>query len=309
MENEASSEKEIGGSPESFNIPREIRKEDIHPVIPEKGGTVLVLQVNAQDDRRNPDSSEFGALIPEAAIQTAKQAKEFFNAVFRGLSPEDRENVAVIVCASDATLKMPRGRSSREKRAMKTGVEVLKGIRESMTAYKVKSTQLLNDAGGSEGEPIAVEGFEDLNFWGSSFLEYLEKKYPEDPDLWIAYEADKEVKDKRVDMEVEGPHNIAFRTRQAMTKMMLMAREHLENHPDSRVIVWGIGMYDNIAPWLKAYVFKVNPKEYYVRIEKGGGIVVDIDLKGEPQTAVTEIGGITHEVECLLWEPHPSEKD
>ncbi|HUU40446.1 MAG TPA: hypothetical protein VMW42_05870 [Desulfatiglandales bacterium] len=294
----------IGVSPEFPSLPPEITKEDIRPVVPKKGGVVLVQGINEQDDRTDPNSPDFGKLTPEGAKQAAKKAREFFDTVFKELSSKDREKVAIIVCASDAALQMPRGRSSPQKRAVETGVKVLEGIRGSMAAHEIDPTLLLNDAEENRGEPIVMEGYKDLLLWDNrEFLESLEKKYPDDHKLWVNYEADNETKKERKDMKVEGPHNIAFRTRQAMAKTMLGVREYLKDHPDSRVFVWTIGMYDNLAPYLKCYVLKINPKENYIPMQKGAGITVEIDP--EEGTAETIIGGQTHQVLSLLREPFP----
>lgn len=278
----------------------DLRKEDIHSEIPEKGGTVLVLQVNARDDRRDPKSPEFGALMPEAAEQTVNQAEKFFSGVFEKLSPEDRAKVAIIVFASDAELKMPAGTNSPHKRAAETGEKVLEGIRKSMTAHTVNGNQLLNDVNEHHGEPMGVSGLIDLEFWNRpEFVEYMREKYGDK--IWKAYEGGEEA-EKEVEMGAEGVIEIATRMREALTGLTVsVANEYHIEHPDSLLFLWAVSHYDSVAPWVNGYVYQADPTKLYTPTEKGGGITVKIDREGK--TAETTIGGQRYEVPSLLHRP------
>jgi len=299
-------EGDIGNSLESPEVSLKIRKEDIHPEIPESGGTVFVLQVNARD-RRDPKSPEFGALMPKAAEQTVDQGEAFFKDVFERLTSEERAKVAIVVCASDAKLKMPAGTNSDHKRAMETGEKVLEGIRKATTAYEVNPNQLLNDTEEHEGKPVGVDGLRDLLFWSRpEFVEYMKRTYGSGRELWKAYEADEvDVRRKRMEMGVEGPLEIAIRTRKALTGLTVTwAKKYHEEHPGALVFIWVIGHYDNVAPWVNGYVFDRDPRggEHYIETQKGGGIAVNIDPRGE--TAKTTIGGKEYQVRSLLSKPY-----
>lgn len=289
-----------------------LKREDIHPEIPEEGGTILVLQVNAKDDRRDPNSPEFGVLMPEAAEEVTGQAKKFFDDVFEGLSDEERARVAVIVVASDAKLVMPpgSGASSPHRRAFETGEKVIEGIRTSMTEHGVGLEQLLNTSEENGDEPVAVPGLVDLTMWESpEFVKYLEEKAPELVKLsggkldlvralWVMYEEDLE-SEKRLELGVEGPSEIAIRMRKALTDLTIdLADQYHREHPDALLYIWSVSHYDSISPWVKGYVYQANPAKLFVPTEKAGGITIKIDKTGE--TAETTIAGQTYQIPSLL---------
>jgi hypothetical protein len=284
-----------------------LEKSDIHAEIPEPGGTVLVLQVNARDDRSDPKSPDFGALKPEAAEQTRLQAKEFFNQVFDGLNEEERAKVKIIVFASDAPLVMPGGVTSPHMRAFETGEKVIEGAMTSMTEHNIGSGTLLNNAPERGGKPVPVPGLVDLKMWEKpEFVEYLRQLWG-DKKLWPNYEGNWEpdmslVQGINVPPEAETPAEIAVRVRAALTDLTVdFARKYHEENPDGRLIIWADTMYDNISPWLKGYVYQADPARLYAPIEKSGGMVVKISPDG--QTATIKIGSQEFQVPSLLRKP------
>lgn len=289
-----------GLSSERVGVRLDLKKEDIHPEIPGEGGTVLVLQVNAKDDRTNPDSPEFGALVPEAAEQTKGQAESFFNEVFSKLSDEQKAKVAVIVFASDAPLVMPAGTNSPHRRAFETGEKVIEGIMGSMTENGVDPKQLLNNADEKKGEPVGVSGLVDLTMWEKpEFVNFLKEKWGKK--MWAAYEEDAD-SNERIEMGAEGPAEIAIRMREALTGLTLdVAKGYHEKHPDSLLYIWAVSHYDSISPWVKGYVYQADPSKLFAPAEKGGGVTIKIDKDGE--TAETTIGGEKYQIPSLLRKP------
>jgi len=288
-------------NPEGFRL--DIRKEDIRPEIPEAGGTVLVLQVNAKDDRRDSNSPEFGALLPEAGEQVVVQSKDYFDKVFENLSEEDKKKVKIIVYASDASLKMPSGLNSTHRRAFETGEKVMEGIRKAIDKNGAEQNQLLNNSPETKGEPVGVSGLIDLTMFDESpeFVKYMTDKYGPDKKFWMLYEDDTE-SDTRLDMGAEGPSEIAIRMRKALTTLTQdMAKNYHDSNPDTLLYIWAISHYDSISPWVKGYVYQADPSRLFVPTEKAGGITIKIDK--DNKKAETIIAGEKFEIPSLLIKP------
>lgn len=281
---------------------RGLRKEDIRPEIPEKGGTILVLQVNAKDDRSDPTSPHFGELKPDAAEETVTQAEDFLNEVIRRLIEEGRadevKNISIVVYASDAELRMPEGTNSLHQRAMETGVKVLEGLRKSMGTNEINTNQLLNDENGHKGEPVGASGLIDLQFWDRpEFVKYKKTKYGTGINFWVNYEADTEW-ETRVKMGAEGPIQIARRMREALAGLTVtVANQFHEANPDDILIIWAVSHYDAIAPWVSGYVLDADPRKTHIPTEKGGGITVRINRKGDE--AETNMGEKIYKIPSL----------
>ena len=278
----------------------DIRQEDIHPEIPEEDGTVLVLQVNARDDRRDPNSPEFGQLIPEAADQAQTQADTFFRSVFEQVPTEKRQNISVLVITSDAKLKMPGKTNSPHKRAFETGERVLAGINTAMSQFGINSESLLNNSPEIGGKPVTMDKLVDLTMWDDNpeFVDFLVNKYGDTKKLWVAYENDTDI-EERTAMGAEGPVEIAIRTRDAITDITKgVAMEYHRQNPDKRLYIWTIGQYDNLAPAINGYVYQADPTKLYTPMEKGGGITIKIDK--DHTKAETTIGGNTFEVPAFI---------
>ena len=287
----------------SPEIRMDIRGEDIHPEIPENGGTVLVLQRNARDDRSDPSSPEYGALVPEAAEEAEKTAENFFNEIFDDLSEDEKGKVAIIVFASDAALTTPSGANSLHKRAFETGERVLGGIKESMARNGISPKQLLNNSPSGKGEPVGATGLVDLTMFKESpaFVKHMLEKYGPDKEFWLEYEDDNEI-DAREKLGAEGPVEIAIRMREALTSLTQdVATSYHKSNPDSLLYIWAVSHYDSISPWLKGYVYQADPTKLYAPVEQGGGITIKIDK--ENKSAETTIGGETFKIPSLLAKP------
>jgi len=298
--------KSPGGAQPSEENRWKLERGDIRPEIPDPGNTVLVLQVNAKDDRRDTYSPEFGALMPEAATQTIEQSRYFFDEVFSGLSEDERAEVYVAVFASDSPLVMPSGVKSPHRRAYETAEKVIEGAKTSMATHGVNENQLLNNSSKNQGAPIPVPGLAELRMWENpEFVAKLTDLWGVGGEFWSKYETlgwkrdfsqSQGIKPPR---EAESQVEIMTRVRDALTDLTVtFARKFHEEHPNGRLIIWVDGMYDNLAPFYKAYVRGVNPGVKFTPIEKGGGLTIKIN--SEMGTATTKVGDQEFEVPALL---------
>lgn len=292
-----------GGKENNGEVRLNLKREDIHPEIPEVGGTVLVLQVNAKDDRTDPKSPEFGALVPEAAEQVKTQAENFFNDVFEKLGDEEKQKVRVLVVASDASLTMPDGKKSPHKRAVDTGDKVIEGVRSSLDKYSLSHSQLLNESASSDRGPITMSKMTDLTMFDQSpeFVKYMTDKYGPNKEFWMTYEDDSE-SERRLELGAEGPSEIAIRMREALASLTQdVAKQYHKEHPDTILYIWAVSHYDSISPYVKGYVYQANPARLFVPTEKGGGITIKIDKDGKD--AETVIGGQRYKISSILKRP------
>lgn len=254
-----------------------IETADIRPDVPELGGSTIILQRNAKDDRR-PGSPDFGALDEKAAELARIQAKEFFEKIFSSLTGEERGTIDIMVVASDATLVTPYTKAIH-KRAVETGVQVLSGLTEAMQNASVAEQQLLNNS-ANHGSVVEVSELKDLLMMEESpdFVEFLRSKYGTGVEFWNAYENDVE-KETRLKMKAEGPDDIADRVNYALSLQAQIAREYHEANPGRRLIIWAISHYDSISPFAKKHVTNTDLNTY-LPIEQGGGITIAIDKDG-----------------------------
>src|SRR3989344_485423 len=133
--------------PESIQGPeiKGVTEHDLRVVLPHIGETSFVLQRNAKDER-NPESPNYGALTPEAAEKTRNDARAYFEKILNGLPPEERNQVEILIVASDATLVATEGPefNSPHKRSLETAAEVMKGAREALKELGVSEDQIIN---------------------------------------------------------------------------------------------------------------------------------------------------------------------
>lgn len=274
--------------------------KEISAATPEPGGTVLVLQRNAKDNR-DAGSPEYGALSAEVQAQTQEGAKIFFDQLFDGLDEDEKQSVRVLVVASDATLITPGGVNSSHKRGLETAEQDISGILRSITEHNLDPSQVLINPSedGNTPEPVELDGLVDLRIWESpEFVEYMKAKYGTGIDFFAAYEDDLEV-DTREDMNVEGPADVAIRMREVVTDLTQdVAQEYHRENPGTRLVVWATSHYDSISPFVKGYVYQDNPTKHLVKVAYGGGI--SIKISPDNSFAETEINGETFQVPAVL---------
>lgn len=264
-----------------------ITPADIKPVVPEDNGSVFVLGINASDRANRKlgvDSPKFGELDEGQAEATEVQYKNFFDGVFKDLTPEDRGKVDILVLAGNAKLRMPGGINNPHQRSMETSEHILAGAQASMAEHGVNPSQLLNkpDEQGKV-KPIEITSGRliDLKMFDESpeFVNFLLEKYPDDPvKFWTAYEEDTH-KDVRERLGAEGPNDIADRVGDYMATLNNAMRLWHESHPGRKAIVILNTQYDSAAPAIKKFVSE-QPMEDFVEIEKRGGVVLEVGADG-----------------------------
>lgn len=254
--------------------PDRVTVKDLIPTVPEVGGTSIVLQVNARDKRDEGSLSDFGELLPEEAEATRTNSREFFNSLFDKLPYEERKSVDVLVVAANSRfVTLDRKHQTSHMRAYDTGEMVIKGLQEASSASGVGPDQLLNKT----GRPMVLTSrrMEDLKAIEDSpkFVDILKAKYGDGVEFWAAFEDDVE-RETRVKMGVEGPLEIADRVRDYVGTVANAAKLWHEKHPDRRLIVWAVGHYDNLAPYIKENVTKAGTVGTFMKMDKKGGIVL-----------------------------------
>jgi len=260
-----------------------ITPRDIKPRLPAPNETVMVLQRNAKDMREPGD--DFGALEKEAIEATRTEAMRFFDTLFSELPEDEREKVDVMIVASDATLLMPDGQLCEHRRAVETAEIIIQALKVSMGKFDIPKDQFLNNT-ISDGEPIAVSELRDLLMFEESpeFVKYMTEKHGTGKAFWVAYETDAE-REKRIEMGVEGPKEIADRVNYALTVRARIAAEHHKANPDRRLVMWNVSHYDAISPFIKEYIAGVDVTSY-LPVDHSGGITLQVDAKGQPHTTI-----------------------
>lgn len=298
--------------PEGFNeitetatIPEDERikvgREDLRP--PEHfplGSTAINLIVNVRDIR-DPHHGEIGALYPDQAAAFEDQITDYMDTLYDSIPEAERSDVDVIVLAGEADLVTPGtdGLRSHHQRALETGDRAIAGIKEAMLRHNISADTALTT---HNGRPIAVNTLDDARIMhplagegnDEAYLEHLISKYGAGRKLWQVFEDDTE-KETRLRYGAEGPSDIAARTDYMVSVCSTIAALHQARSPEKRVVVFAVGNYDNISPWVKAHVARINPAEGFIPIDKGGGLVI---VKTDDQdSATTTIGGKTYDVD------------
>lgn len=255
----------------------EIKKvgvEDLKPKLPELDGTAIVLQVNARDKRDVASLGDFGELLPNEAESTFTESEAFFNQLFKDATPEARGQISVLLVVSSSRFRTLNGKfGTSHMRAYDTGLKVVEGLNKAMSENGVNPNQFLNKT----GKPMVITSrrLEDLKALEDSpeFAKILIDKYGTGTEFWEAFEDDFE-RDARIEKGVEGPKEIADRVRDYVGTVANAAKLWHGKHPDRRLIVWAIGHYDNLAPYIKENVTKVGTVGTFMKMDKRGGIVM-----------------------------------
>lgn len=281
VEEKAGAKKEIIG----------ITEKDLRVVVPKVGETTIVLQRNAKDVRM-PGAADYGALTPEAAEGARNTAKDYFADLFRRLTPQEREEIEVLVVASDATLIAPEGPeyNSGHKRGLETAQEAMRGIQEAMQGAGVLEGQLLNTSEFTNpdelGSPLEFRSLEPARMLREhpEFVEHLKDKYGSGKELWVQFEQDTE-REKRKEMGAEGVEEIAARTRSFLRLLVESAKLRHEGR-EKRLVVWAVGHYDNISPFVKVDVLG-RPATDYLPINAAAGITLEVSADGKVKTQLS----------------------
>jgi broad specificity phosphatase PhoE len=283
---------------------KKITIEDLHPVVPEENGTVIVVMRNAKDDR-SETAPDLGALKPEAAQATYQNALAFFEGIMNSATEAERSSLDFLIVASDTTLITPVIRSEH-KRAVETADQVMRALKETMVKYSLPNEQLLNKS----GRPTELQSgrMTDLEMMkkNSDFVAKLRENHTKDGvfqefgagGFWADFEIDSpELQKLRAEMgNVEGHGDAGDRVHGYVRVLAKALALRHERHPGRRTVAVAVGHYDSISPWLKRHVVKEDFPDFTqeLPVEQGAGIV----LKIEPNSnyADTTIQGNTYKV-------------
>lgn len=282
-----------------------ITETDLRVVVPEIDGTTFVLQRNAKDERdttllqrneRGERDSEavntYGALKPEAAEATRASAKEYFDQLLGQLTPEERQELEILVIASDAPLIAPEGEAgefnSPHKRGAETADQVIAGIREALQSAGVDEQRLLNlseFASQTEkpGGPVEFDRLKPLAILDESpeFVKKLKELSGTGKKFWIDYELDTH-EAVREAMGAEGVADIAERMRAFLRLIAEGAKHRHLEHPGKRLVIWAVSHYDSISPFVKVRVLD-RPATDYLPINAGAGVVLEMSPAADPK--------------------------
>jgi len=280
-----------------------VTKEDLKPPKEfEKGAALINLVVNVKDIR-NPDDGEIGALYPEQSTEFEDRIESFMDQVYGGITPDERQELDVIVLAGETDLVTPgqQGLRSPHQRALETGDLAIGRIKKSMLKFGINPEGSLST---QHDRPIAINTLNDLSLlhpFGPEpadktgdevYSEYLIQKYGTGREFWMVFEDDTEI-EMRKRLGAEGPTEIADRTSHLVDVCSTIVGLHQRDNPDKRVIVFAFGHYDNFSPWVKRHLMGIDPAEGFVPMEKGSGLVIK---RSPNNTATTDVGSKTFPV-------------
>lgn len=236
-----------------------------------KDETLVVVQRNAKDKENRKlsvDSEDFGSLDSGQKEKTEKEVFDSLNNLLKNIPTAEKSLIDIIVVASDASLKMPDNRTNYHQRAMDTAESVVKGLKKSLSENSLNESQLLNP----EGKVIPITDLKDLKMLDESpeFVQFLIDKYGEGQQFWENYEADTE-KPKRIELNAEGPDEIANRMIYFYSTLELMSKDYHQSHPNRRLVVWSVTHYDSASPFLKQVTGKDTSQ--YLPVSYGEGAI------------------------------------
>jgi hypothetical protein len=273
----------------------QIKKEDLK--VPEnfdKGESLIIPMINIKDIRDEKDG-EIGALYPQQVLDFQIRIKSFIDEIYEKIPEGERQNADVIVLAGENDLTTPVDEfRSAHQRAVETGKAVISVVTKSMEERGIKIEGALTT---NRGKTVATNLLNDLELMhpiteekaeaNKKYLEFLKNKYGTGRELWVAFEEDAE-KEMRQSVGADGPDDIANDMNNVLRICSRIAETHQEKNPDKRVIVFAIGFYDNLSPWIKKYLLKADPAKKFVPIEKGSGLVIKKTPAGVASTIIGE---------------------
>ncbi len=293
---------------ETFPQIEKITRRETNLEVPPTGGTFISILRNGDDYRGNPkqleearnfpEGLEVGKLMPSAALEARTFSENQLAGLIEKLTPEEREQLDIIVVASDTELG-PLATSDGStpfphQRCVETGKFLLEGIEKAMSDTGLNSEHLLNlkfhkdeEAGGAQ--PLAIRDIEDLQMRPRTeeFFAFLKAQAAEriskgqKANIWVMYETD-EFKKEREEMNVEGPEEISARMQAFIDRAEKLASAQHKRTPDRRLLVLAVAPRDLVGPWLNIQVAGLSPEGYEIpRIENLAGFGVVISPNGQ----------------------------
>jgi hypothetical protein len=271
-------------------IPERITREDLRPGTLSASGTEIILQRHGEYVR-DPEDPRVGSLTAEAAETESQASVAYFDELLHGMSEEERASVDILVVASDTQYR------GGGRRSLETATIVQDAAQAVLAQYELDPAEHLinlhhpvHNDDGPRTKPMLREPH--MFNESPEFVKFLEEKYGNGREFWVAFEEDKE-SETRQQMGAEGPDEITDRMEHAMAILNRYSRQHHAANPDRRLVIWVATHYDTISPYVKRDVLGVD-KTRYVGVDYGAGVVIDIDAEG---TAQTTLGGQRYPVD------------
>jgi hypothetical protein len=273
----------------------QIKKEDLK--VPEnfdKGEALIIPIINIKDIRDEKDG-EIGSLYSQQVLDFQMRIESFIDKIYEKIPEGERQDTEIVVLAGENDLITPvDGFGSAHQRAVETGEVVISAIVKSMKEKGIEPKEALTT---NKGKTVATNLLNDLELMhpiteekagaNKKYLEFLKNKYGTGRELWVAFEEDAE-REMRQSFGADGPDDIANDMNNALQICSRIAETHQEENPDKRVVVFAIGFYDNLSPWVKKYLLKSDPAKKFVPVEKGSGLVIKKTPAGVASTTIGE---------------------
>lgn len=250
-----------------------VKTTDILPVVPEIGGTSIILQRHAK--YVTDESSELlGGLDSENRQKAFGQAEKYFKELFAQIPEDQRQNVDVLFVASNTRYR------GKEQRSMKTAEEALYAVQEFLPDENILNKSSRFKGKGVRPTPTITEPnmFTDA----PEFVDFLIQKHGDK--FWEVYEDDTE-QEERLRTKAEGPIDMADRLAKFVRALKRFSRMYHGKHPERRLIVWAVSHYDTISPYVKKYVAGIS-QETYLPVDYGAGVNILVGKDGQAQTTL-----------------------
>ncbi|MCL2869482.1 hypothetical protein FWF48_01575 [Candidatus Saccharibacteria bacterium] len=270
--------------------------------MPPAGETQFVLLRNPSDHQnRDLKNENYGTLDEGAAEQARQLAYDYFSKALEKLTPDERDKVKVLVFASPSPLTEPGKEPGKNRRAVLGAASEIQGIGSALVEHGAPETNILNwtdgTTSGDQQETIfQPEGLKDLRILTESpdFVDFMIQKARENTkdnpnrnwsqEFWSSYEDDTYAKEREA-MKAEGPIDIADRMQWQLAMINNSMQYVFDDEPSARLVVWVVGQYDNISPFIKEKVTGVGFDDFQP-MKHNSGIAINVTADGQATTKI-----------------------
>lgn len=246
-----------------------LTSKNIHVDLPERGGSLIILQRNAPTRGKKISSN--------AAKQTRMLAKEIITKFLESLNDSDRSSIDMLVVGSDPRIGVDNEAHPESLAALETAEEVRLGIQETMRLCGLKDAQFLNTTavpGGGIVEISEIKGWLPIKDSPELFEFFKNKAVQTGEDIATLYETDA-YKEERENLGVEGAKDITTRMEHFLSFSRGSTNYHAA-HPNRRLIFWAVTRFDTITPYLRTILAHPAECSEIIPVEHLGGITLKI---------------------------------
>jgi len=263
-----------------------ITEKDLSREMPEKGGAEVVMLRHGKYIR-DTKHEQSGSLVEGEAANIYEQTLALLRSKFDGLLEEDRKDVTFLVVASDTSYGNAKG-----MRSFETAAEVSRAIRDIIQEYGLSPSQFLNirskrSREAESAQPAINKTIREPQMFENSpeFVAFLKEQYGDR--FFAAFESESEyLKGVREKMGAEGVEDILERYSKFMDILRNFSDVRHEKNPNERLLIFPVSHYDTISPYVKEKIMRLDTKEYYLPVEYGAGVSINIDPKGVASSVV-----------------------